>query len=106
MVEDFHWQEAEEVPGRKICTSADEFLTYMMGFDRMWTEFEFEIRELEEAGDGAVVATLIGRGRGLTGGSLVEIPIHHVWRFRDGLVCRMDAFLEHDEALAAAQAAP
>src|SRR5687767_14478121 len=42
MVEDFQWNEAPEVPGRKVCASADEFAAYMEGFDRLWEEFAFE----------------------------------------------------------------
>jgi len=102
MVDDFQWNEAEQVPGLKGCQSADEFGAYMEGFDRLWDEFEFEPLEMLPADSGAVAVRLRGHGRGKSSGEPFELVIHHVWRFRDGHVARMDAFLDKREAARAA----
>lgn len=102
MVPEFEWHEAEEVPGRKICRSADEFLAYMEGFDRLWEEFSFKLLDLTPGRSGAIVATVRGRGRGKATEDDFELEISHVWRFRDGHVARMDAFLDRRDALDAA----
>ena len=103
MVDDFRWNEAEEVPGRKQCASADEFAAYMMGFDLLWEEFSFEALELRPISDDTVIARVVGRGRGKAAGDPVELEIFHVWRFRGGKVARMDAFLDPGLAADAAQ---
>lgn len=106
MVDDFRWNEAEGVPGRRQCASAEEFAAYVAGFDRLWAEFSFEALELEPVADDTVIARVLGRGRGRAGGDPVELEIHHVWRFRAGKVSRMDAFLHAEQAADAARASP
>jgi ketosteroid isomerase-like protein len=98
MVDDFVWHEADEVPGRKVCHSAEEFASYVAGFERLWAEFDFEVAELTPAGDDGMVARVRGRGRGKASPHPFELTIHHVWRFRDGRVARMDAFLSEQDA--------
>lgn len=102
MVEDFRWNEAEEVPGRKVCRSADEFAAYIEGFERLWDEFSFELRELAPGAGGTILATVRARGKGRASAHAFELTIHHVWRFRQGRVARMDAFLDPRHAADAA----
>ena len=102
MVEDFQWNEAAEVPGRKVCHSADEFAAYMEGFDRLWDEFSFELLDLEPGAREALIARVRGHGKGKASTHGFELTIHHVWRFRDGRVARMDAFLDRRDAMDAA----
>ena len=102
MVADFQWHEAAEVPGRKVCRSADEFAAYMEGFERLWDEFSFELLELAPGAGETLIATVRGRGRGKASPDAFELTIHHVWRFREGRVARMDAFLDPMDATDAA----
>ena len=106
MVNDFRWNEAEEIPGRKRCESADEFAAYMMGFDLLWEEFSFEAVDMTLVSEETILARVLGRGRGKTGADPVELEIFHVWRFREGKVARMDAFLYPGQAADAAGAPP
>jgi len=104
---DFVWNEAAEIPGPKSSASRDEFVRFMRGFDRLWDEFEFEAVELTEgavdsSGDDIVYAKVRAHGRGRASDEVVEFEIHHVWRLRDGLFARMDAYLDEGEALDAA----
>ena len=104
---DFTWNEAAEIPGPKSSVTREEFVRFMRGFDRLWEEFEFDPLELNEGavdGDGeqVVYARVCARGRGKASEEIVEFEIHHVWRLRDGLFARMDAYLDEGEALEAA----
>ena len=98
MVPDFVWNEADEVPGRKLCESREEFAEYMRGFDRLWNEFAFEALSFQEVGNDLVIAKVRGKGVGRASGAPVELIIHHVWRLREGKVARMDAFLDERAA--------
>jgi ketosteroid isomerase-like protein len=102
MVEDFRWHEAEEVPGRKDCRTADEFAAYLDGFDRLWDEFSFEVLKLSPGDRKTILATVRVRGKGKASPDAFELTIHHVWRFREGRVARMDAFLDRRDAADAA----
>ncbi len=102
MVTDFRWNEAKEVPGRKDCESADEFAAYMEGFERLWDEFSFELLNLEPGTGDVLIAEVRGRGKGRASTHEFELTIHHVWRFREGRVARMQAFLDKRDAMDAA----
>jgi ketosteroid isomerase-like protein len=106
MADDFHWNEAEGVPGRKVCRSAEEFLAYMSGFDRLWDEFTFEPISFDATSTVTVTVTVSGRGIGRAGGEPAEIVIHHVWRLDGSRVSRMDAFLDPRDAADAAASPP
>jgi len=103
---DFVWNEASEIPGPKSSVSRDEFVRFMRSFDLLWDEFGFEPLELSEgAGDAdhdVVYVKVRAHGRGKASEELVEFEIHNVWRLRNGLFARMDAYLEEGEALEAA----
>jgi ketosteroid isomerase-like protein len=108
---DFVWNEAAEIPGPKSSVTRDEFVRFMRGFDRLWDEFEFDPVELTEGevddgGEEIVYAKVRAHGRGKASDEAVEFEIHHVWRLRDGLFARMDAYLEEGEALEAAGLTP
>ena len=98
---DFEWHEAAEIPGPKSAPSREEFVRFMRGFDRLWDEFRFVPLELVE-GDGVIYAKVRTEGRGKASEERVEFVIHHVWRLRGGRFDRMDAYLDEDEARAAA----
>jgi ketosteroid isomerase-like protein len=103
MEPDFVWHEALEVPGRKGAVGRDEFAGYMRGFERLWEDFAFEIVEVDEMGDDMALAKMRAHGRGRASGEQMELEIYHLWRFRNGRVARMDAYLDEGEARDAAQ---
>jgi ketosteroid isomerase-like protein len=108
MEPDFVWHEAEEVPGRKTAIGRDEFADYLRGFERLWESFEFELLVLEDLGDHTALAKMRTNARGRASGEQMELVIYHLWRFRNGRVARMDAYLDENEArdAALAQQAP
>jgi ketosteroid isomerase-like protein len=99
---DFSWHEAPEIPGPKSVESREEFARYVRGFDQLWDEFRFEVRDTEEAGDGTLYARVVLHGRGKASAQALELEIHHVWELRDGLFSSMRAFIDAGEARAAA----
>jgi ketosteroid isomerase-like protein len=105
MEPDFVWHEAVEVPGRKTAIGRDEFADYLRGFTRLWEDFEFEQLELDDLGDDTALAKMRAHGRGRASGEPMELVIYHLWRFRNGRVARMDAYLDENEARDAIAAA-
>ena len=79
----------------------------LAGFAQAWrdwvspyTSFSVEIEQLLESGE----AVLMGvRQRGVTrhDGVPIETSSGSVWRFRDGLLCRAEFYLERDAAFEA-----
>jgi hypothetical protein len=67
-----------------------------------WALLRIDIEQLEEAPDGRVLALLTFTGIGRE--SSVEVTLHyaHLCRFEGGLVTRLDAFSDWDEARQAA----
>jgi ketosteroid isomerase-like protein len=101
LVPDFQWHEAAEIPGRKSCTSREEFVRYMRGFGAVWQEFSLKPEDVTVNGD-AVYAKVRVLARGRASEIDVELTVHHVWRKRDGVFIRMDAYLSEHAARAAA----
>lgn len=65
-------------------------------------DLEFRPREFEAIGDCVVVdGTVVSRGAG--SGLELDTPVSWVFEFRDGLIDRLEAFLDRSEAIAAAQ---
>jgi ketosteroid isomerase-like protein len=98
---EFVWNEAREIPGTQRCESRDEFARYMRGLGQFWREFSLEPLEVVDIGD-AIYAKVCARARGRASEIDVELVIHHVWRRRDGVFTRMDAYLSEQAAKAAA----
>jgi hypothetical protein len=70
-------------------------------------DFGFEPLTLTEGkpdarGDQVVYVKVLAHGRGKASEEQVEFDIHHVWRLREGLFARMDAYLDEGEGLEAA----
>ncbi len=68
----------------------------------VWEDFHAEELEVLDAGDGRVIASgyVVGTGRG--SGAEVRVPFSQLAWFRDGMVVRIDGFLTHEGARAAA----
>jgi len=101
MTEDFAWHEAPEIPGPKSARTRAEFARYLRGFDQLWDEFHFDVRETVETED-TLYARVLLRGRGRASAHPLELEIHHVWQMRDGLFASMQAYMDGAEARAAA----
>lgn len=76
---------------------------------RRWTgafaDYEFEVRELIDAGD-SVVMVLRQVGRGKCSGAAVEMTMGWLYTLRDGKIISVRMFADREEALAAAGQPP
>jgi ketosteroid isomerase-like protein len=99
--EGFVWNEAREIPGTQHCESREEFVRYLRGFGELWQHFTLSPLEVSDLGE-AIYAKVGVRARGRASEIDVELTVHHVWRKRDGVFIRMDAYLSEHAAKAAA----
>ena len=101
--DDIEWQNAPEWPGQRSYHGAGEVVRFLreevVGVIELG---DIEIEQLDVHGD-EVVVSMLARTRGQESNlDIGKIPVFHVARIRDGKVCRIRAFLDRAEAVAAA----
>jgi ketosteroid isomerase-like protein len=85
------------VEGGEIFRGREGVERYFARLSSAWEEFRFLAHEFRDRGDVVLVlGRLEGRGRG--GGVPVDSPVGAVWDLRGGKICRLRAYLDHDEA--------
>jgi hypothetical protein len=91
------------VEGRVI-RGRDEYRSWLYDeISEVWEEFRGEELEFHELEDGRLVTTgyLVGIGRG--SGARVRVPFSQLNWISDGLLARIDAYLDRDGAREAAR---
>ena len=68
----------------------------------VWSEQRVEINGMEAIGDSLVVDTIF-HATGSSSGIALDNETFHIWKMRDGMGIRFEAFLDRDEAVRAAQ---
>jgi len=101
--DDVEWHMSGEIVGTEDSYHGHD------GVRRWWLEFmepfealAIEPEEIVEFDDARVLVRVRLRARGRQGIE-VDLPVSHLYEFRDGKVARVQAFRDHDEALAAAE---
>jgi ketosteroid isomerase-like protein len=74
---------------------------YFARMDDAWGEWWVEDLQIFDAGHDRVVAVIRVAGRGRQSGVNVDRALGMTYRFREGKIWRMRAYLDSDEALAA-----
>jgi ketosteroid isomerase-like protein len=98
---DVEWHNAPEMPGATVHRGIDAVMADIRSQGEAWEERRIEPVEVIETGDGAVVfVDLYVRGKASGAPALVKGA--HVITVRDGLIVRVQAFIDRDEALRAA----
>ncbi len=102
--DDIEWQNAPEWPGQRCYYGAGSVVRFLreevVGVIELG---DIEIEQLDVHGD-EVIVSMLARTRGQESNlDIGKIPVFHVARIRDGRVCRIRAFLDRDQAVAAAQ---
>ena len=89
--------------GEGLITSRghEQVAMFMREFLDTWEQYSVEAHEFEENGD-LVFVSGRQRGRGAASGVSLDIPVFHVWRFRDSHVVSFLATPNEDEAREAA----
>jgi hypothetical protein len=91
--------------GERIRASGiEEFIAEMVQWLSAWGRpLTIDAEELIGSGD-RILALVRWRGRGKGSGIEVEAGGAHLWRFRDGLVIRLEVYRDRDEARTALEA--
>jgi ketosteroid isomerase-like protein len=84
---------------------ADGVRRWFAGFEGSLDDVRIEPLDLIEVGDSVLMPSRL-TGRGSESGIEVEQAVVQLWRFRDGLVVRIEAFPDLDSARGAAGEAP
>ena len=90
-----------DVEGR-ACHGYNGIRHYFVDMHDAWTESEYEVEDLIDAGNDHVVALVRWRAAGRTSGIQVDEPLAAVFSFRDGRLSRMVVFQSRAEAFKAA----
>jgi ketosteroid isomerase-like protein len=95
------WVVAREHPAARTVCGLEDLRTYREDWRQMLGKLRFEPERTIE-GDDLVVAVGRLRGTGVESGADIEVPIAFISRFRDGVVIRVEEYLDSSEALEAA----
>jgi ketosteroid isomerase-like protein len=95
---DVEWVVAREHPASRTVRGLDELRAYQADWRETLGELRFEVDEIVDRDDRVITIGRI-RGTGAGSGAEVVVPIAFVNHFRDGIVVRVEEFLEPREAL-------
>jgi ketosteroid isomerase-like protein len=98
---DVEWVVAREHPTARTIRGLNDLRAYRKDWSEALGGLSFSIEEMI---DGPEVVVAIGHvtGTGAGSGAEIEVPLALVLRFRDGLVSRVEEYLNADEARGAA----
>ena len=102
---EFVYEIRKEFPDSGTYAGITEVGTFLQGWLSAWATISMRAIEMVEAGDRIFVAvSQYGTGRSSHIGG--ELRFFHIWTLRDGLVVRLEAIWEREDALEAAGLAP
>jgi ketosteroid isomerase-like protein len=97
---DIEWVIAREHPNARTVTGREAVAEYQREWQEVMAEVRFEYDRVLDAG-GKVVGIGQVRGTGTRSGADVRVPIALVLTLRDGLITRVEEYLDPSEALEA-----
>jgi len=68
-----------------------------------WETFETTVTRIEEHGDRALLTVQV-HARGRASGVVIDDALYHLVEVRDGMIRRLEAFQDRDDAIAALEA--
>jgi ketosteroid isomerase-like protein len=104
--DEFEYQLDPTAFGDRTLTGEQDIETFLQGFEEDFRELRQRPDRILEAGATetgervVVLGEIVGRGR--LSGLPFRSPFGHVWTIRDGKAVRLEGYLDHDVALAAA----
>jgi len=103
VVPDFVWDTTTYRGGVQpaTCEGVDEANQWLAEWLDGFHAWSVEVLEIVDAGD-HVVTVMRQRATAKHGGPEVEMLLPQVWTFRDGLIARMEMYVDRAEALRAA----
>src|SRR5918912_4142939 len=104
--DDFEYQLDPATFDARTLHGARDIEALLQGFEQDFRELRHRADRIVEAGETdagervVVLGEIVGRGR--LSGLPFRSPFGHVWTIRDGKAVRLDGYLDHEVALAAA----
>ncbi len=98
---DVEWVVAREHPATRTVRGLEELRAYRDDWREMLGALSFETDEIVNRGDVAVVVGHL-KGTGAGSGAEIEVPLAFVMQFRDGLIVKVEEYLDPEEARRAA----
>jgi ketosteroid isomerase-like protein len=98
---EIEWVIAREHPDARILAGPEAVMSYVREWESTLTGLQVEIDRLLDAGERVVAVGSVG-GAGSESGAGVRVPIAFVVTAQDGLITRVEEYLEPAEALAVA----
>jgi ketosteroid isomerase-like protein len=97
---DVEWVIAKEHPAARTVVGYDEIADYLREWQAMLPGVRFEADRLLDAGE-KVLAIGRASGTGAGSGAEIDVPLALLSTFREGLIVRIQEYLNPDEALKA-----
>jgi ketosteroid isomerase-like protein len=89
-----------DFPGTQVTRGPEGFVSVVREFEEAFEEIRYEPQEFLDQGDRLFVAVRnIGRAKHT--GIAIDLVLYWVYTFRDGMVVKMEAFLDRAAALEA-----
>jgi uncharacterized protein len=95
------WHNAPEVPDATVHHGLDALMADFRQQAEAWEDRHFEPVELIDGGEHVVVFVRI-EATGKSSGAAVQLDVFHVFTIRDEKIVRVQAFIDREQALAAA----
>jgi ketosteroid isomerase-like protein len=90
----------DQWPEQKVYRGYEAVLEFFRAWTEEWDDYHFEVEEIRDAGNQAVVV-IRDEGTGKRSGLKLERTHGELWTVRDGKVIRIELFDDKDAALAA-----
>jgi ketosteroid isomerase-like protein len=97
---DIEWVIAREHPDARTLTGHEAVAQYQRDWRESLPDLRFELDRLDAVEQVVAIGTV--RGAGTASGADVEVPIAFLFTLRDGLITRVEEYLNPAEALEAA----
>jgi ketosteroid isomerase-like protein len=99
--EDFVVSDRQELLDGRTYSGFEGAVQAATGAGEGFEDYRIEPDEFIEVGEHVIIVVATQSGRGSASGAVVEGPIVHLWRMRDGKATSMQAYSSKEQALAA-----
>ena len=98
------WRESEDLPDAAVYHTCDGALRSIDNFSAVFGELEWELADVIDIEDEVLVLARATGGRDSGSGVPVEIRVAGIWKLRDGLIVRVQWYLDWQKAVRAFRA--
>ncbi len=95
-----------EVPDAKTYEGRGAMAAAMADWPSEWEDFQMELTEVVDLGDGVLISVTRHRGRGRESGIEMNFEVFYVHGGRDGKLARLEMYFSREQALDAAERMP